>query len=130
MATLFAFGSVAYTYDRYGVQDNSMILANVEAMSSGDGGEESSSGKLYSYCSSNIDAITTEQYNNLSSVKKLLYGEKYVCGSDTKTWSDWIEYTATVVLTPGKNPFESSAVACTKMYANLTISGRTGYCVK
>ena len=39
-AALFSLGEAAYTYDRYGVQDNSMILANVEALSQDDDGND------------------------------------------------------------------------------------------
>lgn len=45
---LFACGGAAYTYDRYGVQDNSMVLANIEAMTSGRESGEGENG-MYSY---------------------------------------------------------------------------------
>ena len=42
-AAFISLGGAAYTYNQYGTQDNSMILANVEALSddSGDKKEES-----------------------------------------------------------------------------------------
>ena len=39
-AAFISLGGAAYTYDRYGVQDNSMILANIEALSQDADGDD------------------------------------------------------------------------------------------
>lgn len=80
MAALFAFGSAAYAYDRYGVQDNNMILANVEAFAQdadgdddGDGGGNITYDKVEKDCSyptgtygprNSIGSVNSEGHSN------------------------------------------------------------------